>query len=68
MAFVQVGVLLQVGVHWSFNQPAGSHHGSVRERMIRLVRKVLSAVLHQWKLEDDGPRTVFCEMEAILND
>ena len=36
--------------------------------MIRLVRRVLSSVLHQQKLDDDGLHTVFCEVEAILND
>lgn len=62
------GALSQVGIRWSFNPPAGSHHGGVWERMIRLVRRVLSSVLRQQKLDDDGLHTVFCEAEAILND
>lgn len=62
------GALSQVGIKWSFNPPAGSHHGGVWERMIRLVRRVLSSVLRQQKLDDDGLHTVFCEAEAILND
>lgn len=62
------GVMAQIGIHWSFNPPAGSHHGGVWERMIRLVRRVLSSVLHQQMLDDDGLHTVFCEVEAILND
>lgn len=56
------GVLPQIGI------PAGSHHGGVWEQMIRLVRRVLSSVLRQQKLDDDGLHTVFCEVEAILND
>lgn len=36
--------------------------------MIRLVRKVLSSVLRQQRLDDDGLHTVLCEVEAILND
>lgn len=62
------GVLAQAGIQWSFNPPAGSHHGGVWERMIRLVRKFLSSVLRQQRLDDDGLHTVFCEVEAILND
>lgn len=62
------GVLSQVGIRWSFNPPAGSHHGGVWERMIRIVRKILSSILRQQTLDDDGLHTVFCEAEAILND
>ena len=62
------GALSQVRIHWSFNPPAGSHHGGVWERMIRLVRRVLSSVLRQQTLDDDGLHTVLCEVEAILND
>lgn len=52
------GVLSQAGIRWSFNPPAGSHHGSVWERMIRLVRKVLSSVLRQQRLDDNGLHSV----------
>lgn len=31
------GALHSAGVKWSFNPPAGSHHGGVWERMIRIV-------------------------------
>lgn len=62
------GVLSQAGIRWSFNPPAGSHHGSVWERMIRMVRRVLSSVVRQQTLDDDSLHTVFCEAEAILND
>ena len=62
------GVLSQVGIRWSFNPPAGSHHGGVWERMIRMVRRILSSVVRQQTLDDDSLHTVFCEAEAILND
>ena len=62
------GVLLQDGIRWSFNPPAGSHHGGVWERVICMVRKVLTSVLHLQTLDDDGLHTVLCEVEAILND
>lgn len=54
------GVLSQAGIHWSFNPPAGSHHGGEWERMIRSVRRVLSSVLHQQRLDDDGLQILFC--------
>ncbi|XP_030596228.1 uncharacterized protein LOC115787620 [Archocentrus centrarchus] len=62
------GALISNGVEWSFNPPAGSHHGGVWERMIRLVKRILNSVLHQQMLDDDGLHTVMCEVEAILND
>lgn len=62
------GALAQAGIRWSFNPPAGSHHRVVWERMIRLVRRVLSSVLRQQMLDDDRLHTVFFEVEAILND
>ena len=62
------GALISAGVEWSFNPPAGSHHGGVWERIIRIVRRVLNSVLHQQTLDDDGLHTVMCEVEAILND
>lgn len=61
-------VLSPLGIRRSFNPPAGSHHGGVWERMIRLIRRVLSSVLRQQTLDDDGLHTVVCEAEAILND
>lgn len=62
------GVLQKDGVNWCFNVPAGSHHGGVWERVIRIVRRILSSVLQQQRLDDDGLQTVMCEAEAILND
>lgn len=62
------GMLQQKGIKWSFNPPAGSHFGGVWERVIRMVRRILSSVLQQQRLDDDGLHTVMCEAEAILND
>lgn len=56
------------GVDWCFNVPVGSHHGGVWERVIRIARRILSSVLQQQRLDDDGLQTVMCEAEAILND
>lgn len=60
--------MLQRGIKWYFNPPAGSHHGGVWERLIRMVRNVLRSVLNQQVLDDEGLQTLICEVEAILND
>lgn len=59
---------LQEGIKWSLNPPTASHHGGVWERIIRMVRRILTSVLHQQTLNDEGFHTVLCEVEAILND
>ncbi|XP_019202879.1 uncharacterized protein LOC109195296 [Oreochromis niloticus] len=60
-------MLLQKGIKWIFNPPAGSYHGSVWERLIRSVRKVLNSVLKVQNLDNEGLCTVLCEAEAIVN-
>ncbi len=59
---------LSEGIKWTFNTPAGSHHGGVWERLIRLVKKVLYSTLQQQCLDDESFHTILCEAEAILND
>lgn len=59
--------LLQSQVKWLFNPPTGSHHGGVWERCIRTVRKVMSAVVKEQVLDDEGLETLMCEVEAIVN-
>ena len=59
-------ILLQKGINWIFNPPAGSHHGGVWERLIRSVRKVLNSTLNVQSLDEEGLHTVLCEAEAIL--
>lgn len=61
-------VALKKGISWLFNPPAGSHHGGIWERQIRTIRRILSALLHQQTLEDEGLATLLCEVEAIVND
>ena len=60
--------LIQDGIKWSFNTPSASHQGGVWERLIRSVRSILTSVLGQQILDDEGLQTLFCEVEAILND
>lgn len=59
--------LLQRYIQWLFNPPGGSHHGGIWERCIRSVRKVLAALLHEQRLDDESLPTFLCEVEAILN-
>lgn len=62
------GVLIQDGVTWNFNTPAAPHQGGVWERLVGMVKRVLSSVLKQQTLDDEGLQTILCEVEAILND
>lgn len=59
--------LLQRNIKWTFNPPAGSHHGGVWERCIRTVRKVLRALTKEQVLDEEGLTTLMCEVEAIVN-
>ena len=58
---------LQRNIQWIFNPPAGSHHGGVWERCIRTIRKVMSALLKEQVLTDEGLATLMCEVESIIN-
>ncbi|XP_071133078.1 uncharacterized protein [Mytilus edulis] len=60
----------QKSIKWAFNPPAASHFGGVWERLIRPVRKVLYSVMQEQslRLNDENLNTLFCEVEAILNN
>lgn len=62
------GALIQDGIKWNFNTPAASHQGGIWERLIRSVKGILSSVVGQQVLDDEGLQTLFYEVEAILND
>ena len=61
-----------IEIIWKFNTPAASHHGGAWERLIRSVRRALSAVIrtHSVKthLDEEQLSTLFCLAEAIVND
>ena len=61
--------LLKSHIDWKFNPPAASHMGGIWERLIMTVRKVLSQLLSEFsdRLDDESLRTLFCEVEAIIN-
>ena len=59
--------MLQRNIKWLFNPPSGSHFGGVWERSIRTVRKILTALMKEQPLDDEGLTTLMCEVEAIVN-
>ena len=60
--------LLQEAIEWQFNPPAASHMGGVWERQIRSVRRVFNSVIRNRVLDDFELHTVFCEIEAVINN
>ncbi|KAL3987757.1 hypothetical protein ACER0C_014872 [Sarotherodon galilaeus] len=60
-------MLMQKGITWIFNPPAGSHFGGIWERQIRSVRRILNQILKQQPLDDECLRRLLCEVEAIVN-
>ena len=60
--------LTQRDIGWKFNPPMASHMGGIWERLIRSVRKILSAVMIQQEINDDALTTVMCLVESILNN
>ncbi|XP_038077334.1 uncharacterized protein LOC119745182 [Patiria miniata] len=61
--------LLQKGISWQFNPPAGSHFGGIWERLIRSVRKILYSLMREQNvhLSDEALQTLLCEVEAVMN-
>ncbi|XP_042214951.1 uncharacterized protein LOC121861369 [Homarus americanus] len=55
-------------IEWVFNPPAASHMGGVWERQIQTVRKVLRAIVGTQVLDEYRLQTLFCEVEAIINN
>lgn len=60
--------MIQDGIKWSFNTPSTSHQVGIWERLIRSVKSIVTSVLGQQVLDDEGLQTLFCEVEARLND
>ena len=60
----------QKGIEWFFNPPAASHFGGAWEREIRTARKIFYSIMmeHPRSLNDEVLSTVFCEVEAIMNN
>lgn len=60
--------LRQEGIKWTFNPPHGAHHGGVWERLVQQIKTILCSVTKQQVVDDEALSTIFCEVEAMLND
>ena len=54
-------------IQWRFNPPYASHIGGIWERVIRSIKRVLSAICSEQALTDDVLLTLFAEAEHIIN-
>ena len=56
-------------IKWKRNPPAASRMGGVRERQIRSVRSILSALMREYGhvLDDESLKTLMAEVECIIN-
>nr|XP_039251093.1 uncharacterized protein LOC120328630 [Styela clava] len=59
--------LRQENIKFHFNPPTASNFGGCYERLIRSVRKILVALLHDQLVSDEALATIFCEVESQLN-
>ena len=59
--------LLAKNIEWIFNPPTSSRFGGVWDRCIRTVRKVMTALLKEQPLDDEGLLTLMCEEESVVN-
>lgn len=60
--------MLQKNIQWHFNPPGASHQGGVWERMIRSIRRIVTAINSEQIPSDDGLHTTLIEVERILNN
>ncbi|XP_028404812.1 uncharacterized protein LOC114527378 [Dendronephthya gigantea] len=57
----------QKGIEWTFNPPSASHMGGAWERLIRIVRQILRALLKEQIIGDEVLLTVVAEATNILD-
>jgi hypothetical protein len=58
----------EYGVKWCFNPPHASHRGGIWERLIRSIRRVLSAISWQQGSDEETLITYLSHAQRILND
>ena len=60
--------LTQRDIQWKFNIPIASHMGGDWEKLIRSVRKILSAVMVQQDVNDNALSTPMFLVKSTLNN
>ena len=60
--------LRQKEIIWRFNPPTASHMGGAWERQIRTIRKILSTLVKQQRLNDESLSTLMCIVENVINN
>ena len=56
--------MIQRNIKWVFNPPFASHQGGVWERCVRSIRRTLSSLTQEHKLDEEALATLMCEIEA----
>ncbi|XP_068750959.1 uncharacterized protein [Montipora capricornis] len=59
--------MIQQNIKWVFNPSSASHQGGVWERCVRSIRRILSSLTQEQKLDDEALARLMCEIEAIVN-
>ena len=59
--------LMKRGIKWELNPAGASHYGGAWESLIGVVRRSLDVILGAQSVTDDSLRTLFCEVEAVIN-
>lgn len=59
---------MQDGIKRIFNPLYGAHHCGIWECIVQQIKKILCSVTKQETVDDEALGTIFCELEAILND
>ena len=54
-------------IDWRFNPPTASHFSGGVERQIRTFRKIWRSMPLQQRVDEESLRTLFCEIESVMN-
>ena len=59
--------LEQKGIKWTFHTPAGPHMSGTWERLVKSCKRALKAIIGVGCVNDHTLRTLFTEVEAMMN-